>query len=174
MTSRPRHIVITGHMAVGKSTAAEAVAASLGRNHRDSDSDIEDLTGHTGREIACRVGVPALHRLEAQVLLAALTTEEPLVISAAASTIEHPECRRRMAERAWVVVLTAPAETLQERAGRGSHRRNIPVDRLTALVAERADLFAEVADATISAEQPPQQVVDAIITAWDRCRHGAG
>jgi shikimate kinase len=158
------HIVITGQMGVGKSTAAAGVAQRLGWPHRDSDSDIEELTGRTGREIAATDGVEALHRLEAEVLLEALDHESALVISAAASTIDHPECRRRLAA-AFVVVLTAGIDTLIARATAGDHRRDIPQGRLEALIATRGPQFAEAADVMVSAEQPPSAVVAAILRA---------
>ena len=167
-----RHVVIIGQMAVGKTTTARALARRLGRDHCDSDAAIEDLTGRTGRQIAATDGVDALHRLEAQVLLEALNVDEPLVVSAAASTIEDPRCRSRMAERAYVVVLTARVETLQERARAGAHRRDIPLDRLRTLVAERAEWFKAIADLTISAEQPQEKVVAGIAVAWHRAQPG--
>jgi shikimate kinase len=155
-------------MGVGKSTAGRAVAAKLHRAYRDSDSDITTLTGRTGRETVSTDGVAALHSLEAQVLIEALESAEPLVVSAAASTIEDSTCRRLMAEQAFVVVLTADLETLQQRSGEGAHRRNIPPDQLRALLERRGRLFAQVADTVISAENPADEVTDDIITAWSQ------
>ena len=71
-TLRMGHIVLVGLMGSGKSTVAAALAAALGVPLRDSDADIERDTGLTGRDIAARDGIDALHALEARHLLDAL------------------------------------------------------------------------------------------------------
>ena len=61
---KPIHVVVTGLMGVGKSTVADAVAAALGRRHRDSDDDLHRLFTQTGAQLAADHGVEELHRLE--------------------------------------------------------------------------------------------------------------
>ncbi len=156
-------MVVTGLMGVGKSTVADAVAAVLGRAHRDSDEDLQRLVARTGAELAADQGVAALHRLEAAVLLGALADAEPLVVSAAASVVDDVWCRRALVERAVVVVLTAPVEEIVRRAATGDHRRPIDLDELTDLAQRREPLFAAVADLTVDASPPPADVVDDVL-----------
>ena len=157
------HVVVTGLMGVGKSTVADAVAAGLGRGRRDSDDDLRRLFTRTGAEIAADHGVAVLHRLEAAVLLGALADDEPLVVSAAASVVDDPWCRQALAERAIVVVLTAPVEEIMRRAATGHHRRPLAVDDVADLAQRRQPHFAAVADLTVDASPPPAEVIDRVV-----------
>src|SRR6266540_1449750 len=89
----PRHVVVVGLMGAGKSAVGRRVAQQLGWPWRDSDREIEAATGLTVRQLRDRDGVDAMHALESRQLLDALEEPGPSVISAAASTIEVPECR---------------------------------------------------------------------------------
>ena len=60
------HLVVMGPMAVGKSTVGEALAGRTGRPLRDSDRDLAEAEGLTGRQFARAKGVEALHRWEAE------------------------------------------------------------------------------------------------------------
>ena len=77
----PPHIVVVGSMAVGKSTVGRALAARLDRPFRDSDDDLEAARGPDRSRLAEREGVDALHRWEAEHLLAALAGTPPAVVS---------------------------------------------------------------------------------------------
>lgn len=156
-------VVITGPMGAGKSTVATAVAEALGIPHRDSDHDLEALTGKPGVELAAAHSVAELHRLEASVLLGALADDRPTVVSAAASVVEDAWCRTALAARATTVVLTAPVDELIRRAATGAHRRPMAADELTALMARRQPLFDAVADLTVDAREPADDVAAAIL-----------
>lgn len=153
-------MVILGLMASGKTTVADALAARLGRPVRDSDRDIEARTGHTGREITAAEGVDALHHLEEEVLLDALSAEEPTVISAAAWVVESDRCRAAIMECSTAVWLDLPVPDILERIGRQEHRRPVTPAELEALAARRAPLFRQVADLVIDARQPADTIVD--------------
>ncbi len=152
------HVVITGLMGVGKSTAGRALAAELGVAHRDSDDDIRRLFGLSGVELAERHGVDELHRIESALLLGALASEQPTVVSAAAWVVEDPRCRAAMARRATVVVLEATITHLVERIATGAHRRPMDRQELELVAARRAPLFDEVADISIDADRPAEVV----------------
>jgi len=136
-------------MGAGKSAVARRLAARLGWPWRDSDRDIEASTGLTVRKHRDRVGVDAMHALEAQQLLDALTEPGPSVISAAASTIEVPECREALkAPDVAVIWLRASPEVLAKRfASADRHRPGFgdsPVAFLTEQAGRRNPLFASV------------------------------
>ena len=139
------HIVVVGAMGSGKTTLARALAEALERELFDSDRSIQDRTGRSGREIARRDGVEALHRLEKEVLLEPLEGPNPAVVAAAASVIEDPAVRDALQD-AFCVWVTADPEILAERAARGEHRRSVGKSEYL----ERRDpLFRQVADLVV-------------------------
>jgi shikimate kinase len=159
-------------MAVGKSTVGRALAARLGRPFRDSDDDLAATRGMTGRALAEREGVDALHRWEAEHLLTTLAGTQPVVVAAAASVVDDAGCLAALRDP-FVVWLRAPAGVLARRmAGdaRADDRRR-PVGGAAAvaeLEARRADRFRAVADLTIDTVSdgtttPPDAIVAAIM-----------
>jgi shikimate kinase len=163
-----RHVVILGLMGAGKTTIASRLAAELGRPHRDSDHDIESMMSRTGRQIAVDDGVDQLHRLEEEVLLGALRSAEPSVISAAGWVVESPGCRAAIHHDAVAVWLRLSPEDLRKRMDEGSHRRDLSDEQLTALIARRDPLFLDLADIVVDAQRSPREIVDDLILAIDR------
>ena len=141
----PGHIVIVGPMGSGKTTLAGGLARSLGRQVFDSDRSVEERTGRIGREIARTDGVEALHRLEADVLLEALSSPRPAVVAAAASVIEDPEVRESL-DGTFCVWLNADPDILAARSARGHHRRPVAD---TEHLEHRALLFEQAADLVV-------------------------
>lgn len=152
-------------MGVGKSTLADRLGVLLDRPVRDSDRDIEAAFGRSGAELAVEHGVPELHRLEAAMLLGALASPDPLVVSAAASVVEDPRCRDALHRCARTLVLTAPAETLVARAATSEHRRPVGAVEFEAQLDRRGPWFDELAIATIDATLAVDAVVDAALRA---------
>lgn len=163
-----RHLVLVGPMAVGKSTVGAALAGRLGRPLRDSDDDLLAERGIAGRELAAAEGVEALHRWEADHLLAALASPVPSVVAAAASTVDDARCRAALGPHV-VVWLTAPAALLAARRREdlqdgGDHRRTVGGDEAGELAARRGAGFREVADIALDVtDRPPADVVDAVL-----------
>lgn len=157
------HIAVVGLMGVGKTTTAELLAARLGRPHRDSDRDIETLTGVTGREIAAAQGTDVLHRYEEAMALGALASSEPFVISVAGFAIESALCRLALARRAFVVWLELPLSGALVRAASGGHRRPIGRAELQALSDRRSPLFRAAADVVIDANATPSEIVGDVL-----------
>jgi shikimate kinase len=161
-------------MAVGKSTVGRALAARLGRPFRDSDDDLAATRGLTGRALAERDGVDALHRWEAEHLLNSLARSQPVVVAAAASVVDDAACRAALREP-FVVWLRAPATVLARRmesdTSAEDHRRRLGnVNAVAELEARRADRFGAVADLTIDTvvdgtTTSPEAIVAAILGA---------
>jgi len=159
---RGPHIVVMGAMGVGKTTTGRALADALGWGYVDSDDGVQHVAGMSGRAYAERHGVPALHKLEAEVLVDALGLDTPLVISAAASTIEAVEVRHRLRERALIVRLTLPIEDTIGRQAAGHHRRAMTIDEHTLLTERREPLFESIEDLRLDARGSTDELVDEI------------
>lgn len=151
-----------GPMGVGKTATGRALADALGWDYVDSDADVQDVAAMSGRSYAERHGVPALHELEAKVLLDALSLAVPSVISAAASTIEVVEVRDRLRERALIVRLTLPPEQTIQRQAAGEHRRAMTIDELALLTERREPLFESIEDLRLDADATTGELVDEI------------
>lgn len=120
----PRHVVVVGLMGAGKSAVGRRLATRLGWPWRDSDGDIQEATGLTVRELRDRDGVEAMHALEANHLQDALAAPGPSVVSAAASTVDVPDCRAAMtAPDVAVVWLRATPRVLAQRFASLDHHR---------------------------------------------------
>jgi shikimate kinase len=162
------HVVIVGPMGVGKSTIGREVATRLGRPLRDSDDDLVAARGITGRALAAHHGVEALHRWEADHLLAALADETPAVIAAASSVVDDERVAPALGD-AFVVWLRAPVAALVSRALASDHRRDLgddPAATVTALAAERDPRYAAVADLAVDAvDGDPTRIGLAVLEA---------
>ena len=100
-------------------------------------------------------------------LSAALAGARPVVVSAAGGVVLSPANRARMAGSGTVVWLRADPSVLARRVGAGEGRPLLdddPPGVLTALAAERRDLYASVAAVTVDVDDlTPDQVVDRIL-----------
>lgn len=161
-------VVITGLMGSGKTSVARLVAHGLDRTLRDSDPDIEADQGRTAGQIAAAEGADALHEIEGRHLLGALAQRPPVVVAAAASTIERADCRAGLAG-AFVVWLDAPDELLARRWSAGPHRPRFGPDVLAMLDAQgrrRRPLFAEVADLSLDTSgSTPEKLAAVVVDA---------
>jgi shikimate kinase len=163
--SAPRHVVVVGLMGAGKTSVGRELARRLAWPHVDSDASLAARLGETARDLVHEAGAEELHRIEADLLLEALATPGPSVISAAASTIEVDRCRVALAAPdIFVVWLRADPSILADRARRGRHRPELDPD-LDALLRrqsqERGPLFESVADLTLDpGSATPTELVD--------------
>ncbi|HSK22522.1 MAG TPA: shikimate kinase [Egicoccus sp.] len=165
MAGDARHVVLLGMMGAGKTTTGRALAHHLGRPLRDCDADLEALGGRTGATIAAEDGVDRLHHLEGEVLLAALASDEPAVVTGAGWVVESARCRAALRERAIVVWLDLPVADLLERMAGSAHRRPMVAAEAETVLDRRAAGFAEAADLHLDASRPTADLVAAIAAA---------
>lgn len=165
----PPRILLVGMMGCGKTTTGGLVARRLGWDYRDSDADVEALTGRTVPEIFAGDGEAAFRRVEAQVLATACASEEPTVIAVAGGAVLNEGNRNLIRECGTVVWLRAEPQRLAERVGDGAGRPLLEGDKreiMARLLSERGPHYAEVADAVIDVEGlTPDEVADRVLDA---------
>jgi shikimate kinase len=162
-----------GLMGVGKTTMGCALAQALRWPISDSDQAIEERCGATVRELKDRLGTDGMHALEAEHLLRALDGDQSSVVSAAASVVDVPDCRRALeAETAYGVWLQGRAETLAERFAGGAHRPVFGADTEAVFrhqLGDRSRWFAEVSRHRVSVDgRTPEEIVADILDALQK------
>jgi shikimate kinase len=171
MTDAPlRHLVLVGLMGTGKSTTGRILANRLGWPLRDSDPEIEALTGRTVKELRDEVGTDAMHDLEARALLAALAGDGPDVVCGAASVVDREDCRRALYGDGVVVAwLTVSPEIEAERFHSSDHRPwygSDPEEFLARQAHEREPEFRSLDPVIVSTDvESAEHVADAVLAA---------
>jgi shikimate kinase len=163
-----RHLVLVGLMGTGKTTTGRILADRLGWPLRDSDPEIEALTGRTVKELRDEVGTDAMHDLEARALLAALAGDAPDVVCGAASVVDREDCRQAMRGEGVVVAwLTVSPEIEAERFLSGTHRPwygDDPEEFLARQAREREPEFRSLDPIVVSTDvASAEEVADAIL-----------
>ena len=163
-----RHLVLVGLMGTGKSTTGRILADQLGWTLRDSDPEIEAMTGRTVKELRDELGTDPMHDLEAKALLNALADEGPDVVCGAASVVDREDCRSAMhADDVAVAWLTVSPAVEAARFRSGAHRPwygDDPEEFLARQARQREPEFRSLDPVTVSTDdREPEAVADAIL-----------
>jgi shikimate kinase len=165
-----KQVVLVGLMGAGKSTTGRLVAERTGRTLVDTDVAITMRTGLTVRELWERDGEAGYRRMESDLVLDALDSDEGLVVAAPGGVVLDPRVRERLTPHL-VVWLRADPATLAERVRPGDHRPLLGDDPravLSAMGTEREDLYLEVSDAVIDVgATAPDDVATQVIALLD-------
>jgi len=150
-----RNVFLIGPMGSGKTAVGKQLARLLHAPFFDSDTEIERRTGVDIPFIFEKEGEAGFRQRERETI-EALTRLEPLVLATGGGAVLLPENRRHLAERGSVIYLETAAAQQAKRLRRSRNRpllSNVNVlAKLEQLTRERAPLYAEIADITVTTD----------------------
>lgn len=169
----PRTIALVGLMGCGKSHIGRRLAVRLGREFRDSDTEVEAAAGRSVREIFADLGEPAFRDGERKVI-SRLIDGEPVVLATGGGAFIDPQTRAALLERAVCVWLRADLDLLVFRtAGRTTRPLLLTGDPRTILgelMEKRYPVYAEAPVVVDTRNEPSEftteRVLDAIAAYW--------
>ncbi|MBA2953037.1 shikimate kinase [Nocardioides sp. MAH-18] len=154
-------------MGAGKTTVGGLVADALGRRLRDTDQDVEALTGRTISEIFVDDGEAAFRALERAAVAEALATHDG-VLSLGGGAVLDPGTRDLLAGHD-VVFLRVGLSDAVKRVGLGSSRPLLLGNvrgRIKALLDERTPIYESVATLSVETDgRTAEDVATEILTA---------
>ncbi|MGI5215844.1 shikimate kinase [Plantactinospora sp. CA-290183] len=157
--------VLVGAPGAGKTSTGLLVAAALGVEFRDTDSDIEAVTGKTIPEIFIDDGEAYFRTLERAAVTTALASFDG-VLALGGGAILAEETRAALAGHR-VVHLSVELPDAARRVGLGAGRPLLamnPRATLKHLLDQRRPLYAEVAGRTVITDgRTPAQVAEEIL-----------
>jgi len=161
MLSKP-NVFLIGPMGSGKSAVGRHLARLLRFSFYDSDADIEAKTGVDIAFIFEKEGEAGFRQRELE-SIERLTGLEGVVIATGGGAVILAGNRRVLADRGTVVYLETSVDQQLERTRHGRHRPLLndtdPKVKLGELMHQRADLYAEIADLTVSTDGRRVQLV---------------
>jgi shikimate kinase len=173
MLSKP-NIFLIGPMGSGKSAVGRHLARLLRFSFHDSDADIEAKTGVDIAFIFEKEGEAGFRQRELE-SIERLTRLDGVVVATGGGAVILPENRRLLADRGTVIYLQTSLAQQLERTRHGRHRPLLndtdPKIKLGELMDQRAALYAEIADLTVSTDgRRVQLVADEIHRELERAR----
>lgn len=158
-----RPIVLVGAPGSGKSTVGKLLAAELGREFVDVDTEIEERAGKPIPEIFVSDGEPAFRALEEELTVELL--DRPAVISLGGGAVLSATTRQALTGHR-VVWLQVSAGTAADRVGLSTARPLLLGNvrgRLIQLLNQRLPLYAEVATLAVATDDRTADEVVAVI-----------
>jgi shikimate kinase len=168
-----RPIALVGIMGAGKSAVARILGERMGTLVADLDAMIEAEEGVSVAELFERAGEPYFRRRESELLARALAAGARVLACGGGIVLDSAR-RELLRARCHVVWLeVAPAEAARRAGGSPGQRPLLeggaPAQRLAALLAARAPLYAEVASARVATDgRSPGQVADSVLATLGR------
>jgi shikimate kinase len=166
-------VTLIGYRGTGKSAVARPLAARLGLEAIDADTEIERRAQRTIREIFADEGEPAFRAREREVMCE-LLGRDGLVIAAGGGAVLDPSTRQLMRTTGLVVWLRASADTIEARVAADIATRDRRPNltsfggrrEIEELLAVREPLYRECATVTVDIDgRSIEQVVERILAA---------
>ncbi len=155
----PRPVALVGMMGVGKTAVGRLLAHHLDRPCVDLDAELVEREGRAIPEIFAIDGEDRFRALESELLDETLDRADAPVVSTGGGVVKSAINREWLRHRAVTVWLRGDAATIVARVGPNADRPLLRpaegetmVDLVERLMAERRDLYAEVAALTMETD----------------------
>lgn len=156
-TNNTGNIFLVGLMGAGKSTIGRQLARELGKQFRDSDSEIEKRTGVSIDVIFDIEGEQGFRRRETR-MLKELVEERGIVLATGGGAVLASDNRQLLRDNGLIIYLKASAEHL---AGR------VKLDRRRPLL-QTGDKLAKIRELMTQREPVYQQLADMVVETNNR------
>ena len=157
-----QNIFLIGPMGSGKTAVGRHLARLFRFTFHDSDADIEAKTGVDIAFIFEKEGEKGFRQREKE-SIERLTQLDSVVLATGGGAVLDEDNRRALAERGAVIYLQTSVDQQLERTRHARHRPLLldtdPERKLNELMQRRAELYAAIADLTVSTDGRRVQVV---------------
>ncbi|MBT5036981.1 MAG: shikimate kinase [Rhodospirillaceae bacterium] len=163
-----RSIVLVGLMGSGKSAIGRRLAARIGMDFVDADSEIEEAAGLSINDIFEVHGEAAFRDGERRVI-ARLLSKPAHILATGGGAFMDPETRKTVKQRGISIWMRAEFDVLLRRVSRRDNRPLLKGDNkeeiLRRLIEERYPVYGE-ADITVQSQDGPhEETVSEVIAA---------
>jgi shikimate kinase len=163
-----RSVVLVGLMGSGKSTIGRKLAQVIDLEFFDSDTEIENASRMSVKDLFAVYGEPEFRALEQRVMLR-LMEDGPRIISTGGGAFINPEVREAVLKGGIAVWLDADIDVLMERVGRRETRpllnNDDPEATMRALMESRYPTYAEAQIRVMSRNERKDIMVGEVIEA---------
>ncbi|MGL4405793.1 MAG: shikimate kinase [Notoacmeibacter sp.] len=163
-----RSVVLVGLMGSGKSTIGRKLAQVIDLEFFDSDTEIENASRMSVKDLFAVYGEPEFRALEQRVMLR-LMEDGPRIISTGGGAFINPEVREAVLKGGIAVWLDADLDVLMERVGRRETRpllnNDDPETTMRNLMEARYPTYAEAQIRVTSRNERKDIMVGEVIEA---------
>ncbi len=164
------NIILAGAMGSGKTSVGRIVAKRLGREFRDTDRMIEEITGLSIARIFSERSEAYFRNLEREVI-AQIRYQKNLVVAVGGGSVIPKENRDNLAANGVIICLCATSDTLKKRLADQSGRPLLSggdvESRIEQILAERKAIYDSLEWKIITDDLSLEEVADAVIEILD-------
>jgi shikimate kinase len=170
------NLFLIGPMGSGKSAVGKYLSRLLNMTFHDSDAEIERRTGVDIAFIFEKEGETGFRQREREAI-ESLTAMDRIVLATGGGAVLLPENRRVLGERGRVVYLHTSVAQQADRVRQGRARPLLAnvntAEKLGELMDERAALYAEIADVTVTTDnRKVRSVAEDVLRGLDSAKTG--